>query len=141
VLPTATKELTMTLAKRIALIMALLVSPLSIARDYIIYSVMHELPMGVQNEITKKNYYVNMGDKQGISPGTVLDVYRTIVRNDPYETKKRYTYEIKVGQLEIIHKDDDASIAITKNINNEAKTPLFEIPNFMVGDKVRVHLK
>jgi len=131
----------MTLAKRLALIMALLTSPMSIARDYIIYSVMHELPMGHSDELNKKNYYVNIGEKQGISPGTVLDVYRTITRNDPYESKKRYSYEIKVGELEIIHKDNDASIAISKNINTDAKSPLFDIPNFMVGDKVKIHLK
>jgi hypothetical protein len=131
----------MTLAKRLAIIAALLISPMSIARDYIIYSIMHELPMGHDNEVNKKNYYINIGEKQGVSDGTVLDVYRTIERNDPYETKKRYTYEIKIGELEVVHKDGAASIAVAKSIKDDAKTPLFEIPNFMVGDKVKIHLK
>ncbi|OIQ18525.1 MAG: hypothetical protein BM556_09730 [Bacteriovorax sp. MedPE-SWde] len=131
----------MTLAKRFAILAALLISPMGIARNYIIYSVMHELPMGHQDEQTKKNYYINIGNKQGVSDGTILDVYRTVVRNDPYESKKRYTYEIKIGELEVVHKDDDAAIAISKTVLNDSKSPLFEIPNFMVGDKVKVHLK
>ena len=99
---------------------------------------MHELPMTNKSETMTKNYYVNLGAKQGVREGTVLDVYRRVVQNDPYETKKRYDYDIKIGELEIIHNDKDSSIAISKSLNNKKNSPLFEIPNFMVGDAVKV---
>jgi hypothetical protein len=73
------------------------------SRDYIIYSVAQELPMGVENEKLKKNYYINMGNNQGLEQGTVLDVFRVISRLDPYETKKRYNYKVKIGEIEVVH--------------------------------------
>jgi len=124
---------------RFIFILAWLLSTTTLsAKDYIIYSVVQELPMGEEGEILKKNFYVNMGDKQGIETGNVLDVFRVISRLDPYETKKRYNHRVKIGELEILHTEEDSSIAILKDINNSAKSPLFDIPAFMIGDRVDV---
>jgi hypothetical protein len=111
------------------------------SRDYIIYSVAQELPMGVENEKLKKNYYINMGNNQGLEQGTVLDVFRVISRLDPYETKKRYNYKVKIGEIEVVHSEDESSIASLKMINNKADTPMFDIPALMVGDRVDVKVK
>lgn len=111
------------------------------SRDYIIYSVSQELPMGIDDEQLKKNYYVNMGANQGLERGTILDVFRIISRLDPYETKKRYNYKVKVGEIEILHSEEESSIASLKSINNNAKSPLFDIPALMIGDKVDVKVK
>jgi len=62
-------------------------------REYIIYSVAQDIPMGIENEVINKNYYINMGIKQGLDQGTILDVFRIISRVDPYKTKKRYIIE------------------------------------------------
>ena len=87
----------------------------------------------------KKNYYLNIGSSQGVSPGTVLDVYRTISRQDPYENKRRFEYKVPIGKLEVIHTESKASIAITKKLQQERESPLlFEVHNFMVGDRVSV---
>ena len=83
----------MTLAK-ILILFSLIVFNIQ-SRDFIIYSVEHDLPMGHENEMLRKNYYLNIGTQQGISKGTTLDVYRAISQNDPFETKKRYNYNIK----------------------------------------------
>lgn len=107
-------------------------------REYIIYSVAQDIPMGYENEVINKNYYVNMGSKQGIDQGTVLDVYRVISQLDPYETKKRYNYRVKIGELKVLHSEDDSAIAELSQIKPKSESIYFEVPSFMIGDHVEV---
>jgi hypothetical protein len=107
-------------------------------KEYIIYSVAQDIPMGVENEVIHKNYYVNMGSKQGLDHGTVLDVFRVISRADPYETKKRYNYRVKIGELKVLHTEDDSSITELSEIKPQSENIYFEIPSFMIGDHVEV---
>lgn len=109
------------------------------ANDYIIYSIVQNIPMDSTDK-PKKNYYINMGEKQGIRPGTVLDVVRSINRSDPYESKKRYNYKVKIGELKVIHAEANAAIGSVNKIRNEEKDPLFEIEKLMIGDKVTVKI-
>lgn len=111
------------------------------ARDHLIYSVVEDLPMGEENEVLRRNYYVNIGSNQGITPGTVLSVYRVISKSNPYDNKKRINYNIPIGQLEVIHTEEQASVAKVKKLNSSIKDPIFEINNFMIGDQVTVYVK
>jgi hypothetical protein len=108
------------------------------ARDYVIFSIAQNISMGTEETKPKKNYYVNLGQQQGVDSGTALEVYRIISLNDPFETKKRHNYRVKIGELEVLHSEQESSIAIVKDIQNGAKVPMFEIGNFMVGDKIDV---
>ena len=111
---------------------------MALARDYIIFSIVQEFLMGVPGEKLKKNYYVNIGKSQGVASGTTLEVFRQISRNDPFETKKRYNYQVKIGELTVVHTEENASIGYLKSVNLEETDPLFEIKNFMIGDQVSV---
>lgn len=123
---------------RLLFIASFFTGSMAIAKDYIIFSIVQEFPMGNAGEILKKNYYVNLGKEQGVSSGTTLDVYRQISRNDPYEAKKRYNYSVKIGEMTILHAEENAAIGHIKTIKLAETDPLFEIKNFMVGDKVSV---
>lgn len=112
----------------------------SYARDYLIYSISEEIPMGYENEKIKKNYYLNLGENQGIKPGTTVDVFRTISKLNPYNNQKRINYKVKVGELSIIHSDSEASIAIVKKFSKDFGKTVFEINNFMIGDAVSVNV-
>lgn len=111
------------------------------ARDHLIYSVVEDLPMGEENEILRRNYYVNIGANQGVTPGTILSVYRVISKSNPYDNKKRINYKIPIGQLEVVHSEDEAAVATIKKLHLSVKDPIFEINNFMIGDHVTVHIK
>ena len=111
------------------------------ARDYIIFSIAQDLPMGFESEVNKKNYYVNIGKQQGVEQGTNLDVFRVVSRLDPYGDKKRYNFKVKIGELEVLHTEENSAIGILKNINKDEKSPYFEINNFMIGDKVSVKVQ
>lgn len=123
----------------LAIIFTLLTSSIAIGREYIIYSIVQDFPMGQANEILKKNFYVNIGAKQGVKEGVVLDVYRNISRNDPYKNKQTYHHKVKIGELKILHTEDENAIASLEQVlaGNET-APLFEIGKFMIGDKVSV---
>jgi hypothetical protein len=94
--------------------------------------------MGYDNEINKKNYFINMGENQGVEKGTTLDVYRIISKLNPYDNQKRINHKIKVGEMKVLYATDEAAIGRMKNFLDDKETPLFEIEDFMIGDHVDV---
>lgn len=114
---------------------------MAFARDFIIFSIVQDLPMGYANEVVNKNFYVNIGSEQGLDSGTTLDVYRTISRLDPYETKQRYNYKVKIGELEVLHTEKDTAIATLKDTYVGKDLKVYDIGGFMIGDKVNVKVK
>lgn len=112
----------------------------ALARDHVIYSISHEIPMGYENENLKKNYYMNIGGNQGIKPGTIIDVYRIISNTNPYNDRKRINHKVKIGEISILHADDEASIGKVKSLYNSDDYPLFDIKDFMIGDHVTVNI-
>ncbi|MBC77403.1 MAG: hypothetical protein CME64_15470 [Halobacteriovoraceae bacterium] len=119
-------------------ICGLLLTTTALSREHQIYSIMEEVPMGYENEVNKKNYYVNIGQNQGVEQGTVLDVYRVISKLNPYENQKRINHRVKIGELKVLHADEEAAIGALEKLNQGKDTPLFEIENFMIGDHVSV---
>ncbi len=111
------------------------------ARDFIIFSIVQDLPMGYEQEVINKNFYVNIGSQQGVTEGTTLDVFRTISRRDPYKRKSRYKYKIKIGELEVLHSEKDTAIATLKALNAGKDLKVYDVGSFMVGDKVNVKVK
>jgi hypothetical protein len=108
------------------------------SRAYQIFSVAQDLPMGTPEEIIKKNYLVNIGHKQGVKKGTVLDVFRIISVLNPYDNRKRYNYQVKIGELKVIHADDEGSI--TRVHKYEEEKPVLELDQFIVGDTIAVNV-
>ena len=111
-----------------------------LAKEYIIYSIAQDIPMGEDNEIVKKNYYMNLGLQQGIREENTLDVYRVVSRLDPYASKKRFNYKIKIGELKVIHSEDNSSIAIRKSMREGENAPIFDSDGFFIGDFVSAHV-
>lgn len=109
------------------------------SRDHLIYSVAEEIPMGYENEVTKKNFYLNIGSNQGVNEGTILNVFRVISKSNPYENLKRVNYKIKIGEIKVLHSDDEAAIGIMTEIKDDQDTPLLQLKGFMIGDHVSVN--
>jgi hypothetical protein len=125
--------------KILLLLTTLLMSQNIWARSYVIFSLAQDLSMGVENEVIRKNYYVNMGSGQGVKKDAVLDVFRIISIQNPYDNKKRVNYKVKIGELKVIHSSDEASIAVVNEYIKE-DVPVFEIPQFMIGDHVAINV-
>jgi hypothetical protein len=126
--------------KVFTLLFCLVFTPKIFARSYVIFSLSQDLSMGQDNEVIRKNYYVNMGAGQGVKKNSVLDVFRIISVQNPYDNKKRFNYKVKIGELKVIHSSDEGSIATVKEYEKEDNTPIFELPQFMVGDHVSINV-
>jgi hypothetical protein len=111
------------------------------AKDYVIYSVAQDIPMGNKDEVIKKNFYIDMGQNQGVKKGSILDVYRVISVLDPYESKKRFNHRIKIGELKVLHSEDTSAIAALSKLEEGDETPVFEVGKMMIGDIVTVKVK
>jgi hypothetical protein len=111
-------------------------SPLVIAKNYMIYSLAQDIPMG-DGSAQKKNYYVNIGQQQGVKVGTQLTVYRLLNRTNPYAVDKNVTFKVEVGELRVVHAEDENSIAEISKIKTDSKV-FMEIPSLNIGDHVGV---
>ncbi len=110
------------------------------ARSYVIFSLAQDLPMGIENEQIRKNYYVNIGSGQGVKKDSILDVFRIVSIQNPYDNKKRVNYKVKIGELKVLHSSDEASIAMLNEYEKVEETPIFELTQFMVGDHVAINV-
>lgn len=113
-------------------------STMAIAKDYVIYSMAHDLPMGNKDEVLRKNYYINMGKNQGIGPGSILDVHRTLSLHNPYEDKERINHSFKIGEVKVIHVEDSSCVAILQKLSEPGQTPIIELGQMAIGDTVVV---
>lgn len=125
--------------KLLTLLFCLAISQSLYARSYVIFSMAQDLPMGVENEVVRKNYYINMGSGQGLKKDSILDVFRIVSVQNPYDNKKRVNYKVKIGELKVIHSSDEAAIAIVNEYVKE-DAPVFELSQFMVGDQVAINV-
>ncbi len=105
-----------------------------------IYSVAQDLPMGVENEKIRKNFYVNIGSNQGIKNGTELSVFRIMTRQNPFSTEKSVTFKVKVGELRVVHSEKEDAIAVFSKLNGDTDV-YFDGNALMVGDQVDVKVK
>jgi hypothetical protein len=106
----------------------------------VIFSLAQDLSMGNENEVIRKNYYINMGSGQGVKKDSVVDVFRIISVQNPYDNKTRVNYKVKIGELKVLHAMNEASIAMVSEYEKEDSTPIFELPQFMVGDHVSINV-
>lgn len=114
---------------------------MAIAKDYVIYSIAQDIPMGNKEEIIRKNFYVDMGATQGVKKGSVLDVYRVVSVLDPYESKKRFNHRVKIGEVKVLHAEDSSAIGVLNKLEEAEETPVFEVGKMMIGDIVTVKVK
>jgi hypothetical protein len=114
---------------------------MGIAKDYVIYSISQDFPMGNKDEVLRKNFYIDMGKNQGVNKGSVLDVYRVVSVLDPYESKKRFNHKIKVGEIKVLQSEDLSSIGVLNKTEKEEETPILEVGTLMIGDLVNAHVK
>ena len=114
------------------------------ARKHIIYSMYEEVPMTNDAPKAEKFYYVNMGKKQGLKKGAILEVIRHMDTNNPYERDKRYTIKAVVGKLVVHHVDEENAVALEikdkqeKAPSKEKELGFLENPYIQIGDLIEV---
>ncbi len=123
-------------------LLLLLIFPLLVQGEtYQIFGVSQDLPMGEENEVIRKNYYVNIGRDQGIFKGSTLNVYRVISVVHPHETLDKTNFQVKLGELKIVHSQKGQAVGIMKKLIPKKDSPQFDYYDFMIGDVVNVTIR
>ena len=111
---------------------------LSSSTDYIVYSVFQGL--NLENDPKAKppkDYYVNMGQAQGVKPGTLLEVRRRLPTYDLQSSQLYRDVFVPVALVRVIHTEPVASIARVEKMLSSDKYPVVSPRAIMVGDYVR----
>jgi hypothetical protein len=105
--------------------------------DFIVYSIYRALDLGDPGEKPQKDYFVNMGSRQGIRPGTTLQVLRRVATYDLTSQKLYKDVQFPIAKLKVIHVEPNAAIARLDQMLPPEKTPAISPRAVMVGDLVR----
>lgn len=103
-----------------------------------VFNITHELSMGKRNNVIQKDYYLTLGENQGIFKDTLVDVYRVVSKNDPYQNNRTYTYKIIIGTLRIIHSQSNTSVARIYKLTSPEDTPIQDVHAIMIGDYISI---
>ena len=110
----------------------------TIPEESVIYSVYRGVDLGENYEKPLKDFYVNMGKKQGVQPGTILNVLRKIATYDLVNRKLKSDIIFRIAELKVIYADQETAIARVHRMLPADQTPTVSPNAVMVGDIVRV---
>jgi hypothetical protein len=101
-----------------------------------ILGVTRKLKMTANEPLPPKDYFIDLGARQGIKPGQVFDVYRTIPVVDSWSGQPKEFLRVALGQLEVSYVGDSSSVARLTEQTDIKDLPAMDNPWFMVGDGV-----
>jgi len=109
---------------------------LSAAENYTVYALNQDLPMGEPDEVINKNFFLTIGKEQGVYPGALLDVFRTLFVLNGSNSMERINHRVKIGEMRVIHSENRASVAVMENLLKGEKGLVLQFKGFRIGDEV-----
>ena len=107
------------------------------AAEFVIYSVYRGMDLGNPGESPQKDYYVNIGTAQGITPGATLEVSRRMATYDVMSEKLYKDITFPIAQLKVIHAESNAAVARLEKMVPADKMVSISPIAVMVGDLVK----
>jgi len=121
----------------IILIGLLLHSTSSFSRDLgNIIQVQRKIRMSDAEPISPKEYFVDMGSRDGLKEGESLEVYRSIPVINGQGGGPWHLMRVKIGDLRVAHVGETSALAREEQGRNIASLPPMEYQTFMLGDEV-----
>jgi outer membrane protein OmpA-like peptidoglycan-associated protein len=90
-------------------------------------------PVTNEDEILVKDFYIDGGERDGITASTVLDVYREKDVRNAFRGKET-KISILIGQVKVIEVFEDIAITRIINLVHSEKTPVLQYRSVMTGD-------
>jgi len=101
----------------------------------IIY-ISRKLKMSSLDATAPKDFYVDLGDQQGLKTGDVLEVYRVQPVLNGVTGDANNFVRVRLGELKIILLGEFSSIARIHTLADAKELPVLDYPAFMLGDVV-----
>lgn len=119
---------------QIALVVALLTE---VAAAGTIVSVGRRLRMTNAEPLPPKDFYVDLGQREGLREGDVLTVSRQIVNVHDRVGSPTARIRITLGELTVIAVGEGGSYARQASLRAPSELPFMDSPGFMTGDEVQ----
>ena len=91
--------------------------------------------MSDAEQTSYRDFYTNVGTRNGVSIGDILEVYRAIPMADPSSTGP--FVEVVLGEVKVLAISEKGSIVRVMGYRSREVLPQMEYSRFMVGDVVR----
>lgn len=100
---------------------------------YTVYSVYQALDLGNPNEVPQKDYYLSMGQSQGVRDGSIIEVMRKVPTYDLVSEKLYKEMTFPIARLKVIHVESSTAVARLEKLFPPEKTPALSPRAVMVG--------
>lgn len=112
--------------------------PNVLAAEPMVYGVYRALDMGEPGEVIRKDFFVSVGAKQGLSNGSKLEVYRRVPTHDLVNNQYHSDSTFPIATLRVIHVENNTAIARLESMKPLDKTPAISPLTVMAGDLVQL---
>lgn len=113
-------------------------APLAMSQDeFMVYSMYRPVDLGDSSEPPAKDYFLNLGTRNGLKNGHLVKVFRRAATYDLTSQKLFKDVQFPIARLRVIHAESHAAIARLESFLPLDKTPGISPRAIMVGDVVR----
>lgn len=121
--------------KSTLLFLQFFISTPTLAKDITVFDVRR--PVSLENgQELPKDFFINAGVEAGIKVGMVVTVNRRQTLYDPFQSKSPGDLVVPVGQLRVIHVQENLSVARLVEVMGREMLPTLEYDAVMVGDRL-----
>ena len=106
------------------------------APDGSIIYITRKLKMSAAEPATAKDYYVDLGERQGLKLGDILEVFRVQPVLNGVTGDASNFVRIRLGDIKIILLGEFSSIGRVQSVADPKELPVLDHPGFMLGDVV-----
>jgi len=104
---------------------------------YSVFDIKKTMPINGRQKVYK-DFYVNMGEDQGVKPGSILAVYRRQGVVDNFRNVLHEDLLIPVAHMKVIQSSQTISIARLESVTPARQIPVVDFNNVMLGDRVEL---
>lgn len=114
------------------------VSGLFAENDFIVYGIYNSVYMGDPGEVRYRDYYINMGQKQGLNKGAIVTVKRRQPTYDLLSKTLHKDMNFTIAKLKVIHVESNVSVARLVEMAPKEETPALHPDGIVIGDVVQL---
>jgi hypothetical protein len=107
------------------------------SKTYSVFDIKKTLPLHGKQQ-TFRDYYVNLGSKDGAKAGSILAVYRRQGVVDYYRNVLHDDLLVPVAHMKIIMAQKTMSVARVESLTSAKQIPVVEFNAVMMGDRVEL---
>ncbi len=85
-----------------------------------------------------KDYFIDLGQRNGVQPGDVLQVYRMVPVMNQLTGGAWHLMKVVLGEVKIYIVGESTSVGHLESDRDLSSIPVHDYPNFMLGDQVEL---